>query len=244
MYTQCSNCDTVFRVTAEHLRPAQGLVRCCTCHAVFDGLIGLVDSLPAAAAIAPVAAAEAAGETDLFIALPALASRAAVPAQPVPSRSGLVRVVATGLLLSALLVLPYAYLMREELGRYPQLRPWMDALCGVAGCELPLLRDVARIHILYKDVAGPATSSANLHLRATIVNDTGFRQPYPQIRFRFMDPVGAAQASRWFAPDDYLTEQQKSELAAGMPPQEPVAVRLQLAGMDLAAMDNFIIDLR
>ena len=38
MYTQCPDCSTVFRVTAEALRTAQGRVRCGICSAGFDAL--------------------------------------------------------------------------------------------------------------------------------------------------------------------------------------------------------------
>lgn len=253
MYTQCSNCATVFHISAAHLRQAQGLARCSECHAVFDALHSFVAELPAAAqaqAELPqqrIATAAAGGvEEDLFTTITPLAvhETTAAPAVPPPRRSGLPGVAVVLVVLLGVLVLPYAYLMREELGRYPQLRPWVDALCQAVGCELPHLRDVGRIHILYKNVSTHSTSPANLVVHATIVNDSGFRQPYPQIRFRFLDPVGAAQASRWFAPDDYLTEQQKSALTSGMPPQEPVAIRLYVADMDVAATDNFVIDLR
>lgn len=41
MYTQCPNCATVFRVTAEVLRAAQGKVRCGVCATSFDALENL-----------------------------------------------------------------------------------------------------------------------------------------------------------------------------------------------------------
>lgn len=41
MYTQCPNCATVFRVTAEVLRAAQGEVRCGVCATSFDALENL-----------------------------------------------------------------------------------------------------------------------------------------------------------------------------------------------------------
>lgn len=47
MYTQCANCSTVFRVTAEVLRVAHGQVRCGVCNATFDALEALIDELPA-----------------------------------------------------------------------------------------------------------------------------------------------------------------------------------------------------
>jgi predicted Zn finger-like uncharacterized protein len=259
MYTQCSTCASLFRITSQHLRQAQGLVRCCLCHSVFDALPSLAEALPAALQVhlamdEPEQAAAAsrpqpaAVEDDLFITLPRAvldpSTAPAVPAGPASRRPGPVAWASLFLLLAVVLAIPYAYLMREELGRYPRLRPWLDSLCAVAGCDLSLLRDASRIHILYKDVGFSAASPAGLVMRATLVSDTAFRQPYPQIRFSFLSPTGAAHASRWFSPDEYLSEQQRAEIRAGMPPQEPVSIRLTVADINPAAADNFMIELR
>jgi len=48
MYTQCPDCQTRFRVTAEALRAARGTVRCGRCGGAFDALPRLSDSLPRA----------------------------------------------------------------------------------------------------------------------------------------------------------------------------------------------------
>jgi predicted Zn finger-like uncharacterized protein len=55
MYSQCPDCQTRFRVTAEALRAARGTVRCGRCGSAFDALERLSDSIPAAVAeVAPV----------------------------------------------------------------------------------------------------------------------------------------------------------------------------------------------
>jgi predicted Zn finger-like uncharacterized protein len=46
MYSQCPECQTRFRVTAEVLRAAHGTVRCGRCGSAFDALARLSDSLP------------------------------------------------------------------------------------------------------------------------------------------------------------------------------------------------------
>jgi predicted Zn finger-like uncharacterized protein len=45
MYTQCPECDTIFRVTATVLRAAQGQVRCGVCDATFDAVRYLMDEI-------------------------------------------------------------------------------------------------------------------------------------------------------------------------------------------------------
>ncbi len=46
MYTQCPDCQTRFRVTADALRAAHGTVRCGRCGSAFDALARLSDALP------------------------------------------------------------------------------------------------------------------------------------------------------------------------------------------------------
>lgn len=43
MLTQCPNCQTIFRITSEILRVAQGQVRCGRCHTQFDALQRLIE---------------------------------------------------------------------------------------------------------------------------------------------------------------------------------------------------------
>ena len=48
MYSQCPDCQTRFRVTAEALRTARGTVRCGRCGSAFDALERLSDTIPSA----------------------------------------------------------------------------------------------------------------------------------------------------------------------------------------------------
>jgi len=48
MYTQCPDCQTRFRVTADALRAAHGTVRCGRCGSAFDALVCLSDTVPRA----------------------------------------------------------------------------------------------------------------------------------------------------------------------------------------------------
>lgn len=63
MYSQCPDCQTRFRVTAEVLRAAHGTVRCGRCGSAFDALERLSDTTPPAAHVTrPAQALAAAGE--------------------------------------------------------------------------------------------------------------------------------------------------------------------------------------
>lgn len=261
MYTQCSNCATLFQVSTRHLRQAQGLARCCLCDEVFDATAGLLEALPAGLeADEPVSGAEgeahdeasaptpASSGDDYFTTLPSVSApetdMPALPAKPPRMRFGFIGASGVLALLLCAAVVSYAYAMRMELAQYPRLRPWIESLCLAARCQLPLLRDAARIQVLHKDAGMSPEHSGELLVRATIANDAAFWQPYPHIRLRFLDATGSTQTSRWFTPDDYLTTARMHDVQAGMPPQEPVFVRLRASDVGVAAQDNFIMDLR
>ena len=62
MYSQCPDCQTRFRVTAEMLRAARGTVRCGRCGSAFDALERLSDTIPPPAPLihpVPLVASEA-----------------------------------------------------------------------------------------------------------------------------------------------------------------------------------------
>jgi predicted Zn finger-like uncharacterized protein len=69
MYSQCPDCQTRFRVTAEMLRAARGTVRCGRCGSAFDALERLSDTIPLAghgvsAGPIAIAATESAAGTE------------------------------------------------------------------------------------------------------------------------------------------------------------------------------------
>ena len=64
MYTQCSQCETVFQLTAETLRAAGGQVRCGRCGEVFNALARLAEDASAFSAPGESAAGESALEME------------------------------------------------------------------------------------------------------------------------------------------------------------------------------------
>lgn len=71
MLTECSHCNTRFRVTAAQLKAAGGKVRCSRCHTVFDAFESLQEEitggrvpLPRAPQPAPIPAVDAAGAPE------------------------------------------------------------------------------------------------------------------------------------------------------------------------------------
>ncbi len=44
MFSKCTHCHSTLKITANHLRAAQGLVRCGDCNKVFNAMMSLSDA--------------------------------------------------------------------------------------------------------------------------------------------------------------------------------------------------------
>ena len=137
-----------------------------------------------------------------------------------------------------------AYIMRDDLAQDPTWRPWLETLCTVAGCELPLRRDLTAVRLVRGQVSDHPELDETLVATASLVNEAGFRQPYPLLRLSLLDNNQNISGERWFHPEDYLGEPaQRQEWAAGMPPGLAVRVRLVLEDPGSGAQ-QYIFDLR
>ena len=87
MVTRCPSCDTLFRVTPQHLQAYHGQVRCGRCMTVFDGFKGLA-TLPDQGAMEPKpsSAAKGAAAEDGAIPAPMHADATLIPEEPVAAR--------------------------------------------------------------------------------------------------------------------------------------------------------------
>ncbi|HUX74008.1 MAG TPA: DUF3426 domain-containing protein [Steroidobacteraceae bacterium] len=86
MYTQCPNCETVFRLSAEVLRAAAGQVRCGRCGEVFNALSRLAEQ--ADAFTAGESALELEARADRILASPATEAAADPEAYGAPESIG------------------------------------------------------------------------------------------------------------------------------------------------------------
>jgi predicted Zn finger-like uncharacterized protein len=87
VYTQCSKCETVFRLSAEALRAAGGQVRCGRCGEVFNALARLAEEATAFPAGESSLESETRADAILQSAEPVSPAAAPVPA-PAPAREG------------------------------------------------------------------------------------------------------------------------------------------------------------
>ncbi|MCC5810173.1 MAG: DUF3426 domain-containing protein [Ectothiorhodospiraceae bacterium] len=127
------------------------------------------------------------------------------------------------------MILQVAYFQRNDFAGYPQLRPWMERLCALTDCELPLQRELARIQLARGQVSDHPRQPGALVATAVLMNEAPFRQPYPLLKLSLLDENQNVTGERWFHPSDYLEDAGlRARWASGMPSGLPVAVRLDL----------------
>ncbi len=116
--------------------------------------------------------------------------------------------------------------LREPLLAAPELRPWLERGCELAGCRLPALRDPDRVEILARDIRAHPRFGNGLLVDVTIVNRAPYTQPFPvmQLTFTSLDEQWFAQ--RRFQPAEYLGANRGT--AERLPPDIPVQVVLEL----------------
>ena len=131
------------------------------------------------------------------------------------------------LVLTLLIFAQYSYFMRNELARVASFRPWLETLCSIANCELPMLRDISRISLVSRDMRSHPTRPKALLVRATAVNEASFIQPFPELRLMLSDLNGTILASRQFRPTEYINTD-TVDIAAGMLPQTHYDFQLEM----------------
>lgn len=94
-------------------------------------------------------------------------------------------------------------------------------------------RDLGRIRLASREVSAHPRFEGALVVRATLVNEAGFAQPYPRVRLTLYDVNGAMIARRTFAAQEYLG---RTPLQATMPPDQAVPFEVELAAPETAAV--------
>ncbi len=121
----------------------------------------------------------------------------------------------------------YAWFMpKEVLARLPVSRPGLTWVYGQLGRDLPMPRDISRIHLLSRDVRVHPDYGNVLLVNAKLVNRASYPQPFPTVRLVLFGVNGRVIASRGFRPEEYLPSSLAS--ADAMEPDRPVLVGMEV----------------
>lgn len=151
-----------------------------------------------------------------------------------PARGSRVWWAAAAVLLLAALVQVSWFNRDTVYHHYPALLTWVEELCIHLGCEVYRERRPDAIELLNRDVRLHPVYDDVLLVNATIANRASRRQPYPHIELALYNTGGQAIAYRRFAPGDYLDG--SLPVAAGIPPDTPVHIVLEISGPTVEAV--------
>jgi len=134
------------------------------------------------------------------------------------------------LLLLVVLSGQFAYLKRQDLAMYPDVKPVIESLCTylnkVYPCEITPAADVAAIELLERNVVSHPNAENALLITSTIENKAGFDQAFPELVLTFSDINQKIMAKRTFSPAEYLSKE--VDIVAGMKQDVPVKIMLEI----------------
>ncbi len=129
--------------------------------------------------------------------------------------------------LLTIFIFQYSYSMRDDLARYPELRPWVQKLCEIAHCDVPMQQNVDLIKLTHRDITLHPRVKSALLINAVFVNNASFTQPFPLMQITLSDINGRVIAKRRFQAPEYLDA--NINIRRGMMPGNPVQIVLEIA---------------
>ena len=231
MYTQCSHCKAIFRVTMKELTAAQGLLRCGECDAVFDAMKALSTTLPEERRFAQLDAealplgAQHDSYTDNHLNPSSSLWQRIVSKfkKPKPyytpyhkkSASSKTWLIIGLAALALLLLLQGLYSARNWLAQQPLTASLTKQICTAVKCDLETPRDVRQIHLLSRNVYSHPNTPHVLTISLSLENAADFAQPYPVIEISFLDKENNIVALRRFTPEEYIKNYQNELMPQG-----------------------------
>lgn len=218
MYTRCSECETLFRVTREQLNAARGRVRCGRCGNVFDALSSLHEEFAPLPRVAhatdderephePEVVADEPAEWHDETAHDDVATHDDPPPfLLVDDRRR--RWPWAIVLVLALVALggQLVHLNRATLVEHATVGPLITRAYDVLQIPLgvPMRIDLDAFALLHHELASHPRRGGALHLSGVLSNEADFAQPWPVLELRLEDRFGDIVAARRLHPDEYL----------------------------------------
>lgn len=129
-------------------------------------------------------------------------------------------------LASLALALQLLHFRAENLPPTADHRAAWATFCRFAGCRLPVLEDRSRIEVRNLVVRSHPDYRDALLVDVILVNNAGFRQPFPPLVLEFSDLQGTPVARRLLQPGDYLAGEAGD--METMPSDRPIHLELEL----------------
>lgn len=133
-------------------------------------------------------------------------------------------IVVLGLL--GALVAQLVWFQFDRLSAVPELRPFYEKGCELAGCELTPLINVDAIQSRKLVVRTHPENRQQLIVDAVIINRADFQQPFPAIALTFSNLNGDVVAQSIFTPSEYLAGE--AQQLDNMPVDTPVRIAIDI----------------
>ncbi|HJR12452.1 MAG TPA: DUF3426 domain-containing protein [Rhodanobacteraceae bacterium] len=130
-------------------------------------------------------------------------------------------------LLALLLATQLAWANRVELFRNPATHAWVARVCQSVPCNLPLIKETAKLELLSRDVRPDPNAEGALMITATVRNNAAFSQPWPIVVVQLTDLDNNPVAMRRFRPAEYMTA--PARRATGIAAGATAAVAFEVA---------------
>ena len=143
------------------------------------------------------------------------------------------------LLLTATLILEYAWFNRDQLNNIPELQSAINTLCQQVKCKNVAIRDPANIELITRNIYSHPNEKSALMVSVTMKNNATFAQPYPVMQIDFSDIRGNSVAARRFWPKEYLaseSQQGNTEQPYLLQPDTSASITLEIQDPGKQAM--------
>ena len=200
--TECPRCVTVFHVTPEQLREAQGWVRCGICQEVFAAHAHALSNLAEVPTDEPLALRQENVPSDpsgLVAPAPTSRTQARRPKR-VPSersrRVGWIAVMVLAIFLLAQLGIVKRHLLAAH---FPHVAGWLQSACG--GEEFCSLRSIQGVAI--EESNFDAIDASHFRLSAVVSNRAVFDLQAPSFVLALTDSTDRVVAKKLFGPREW-----------------------------------------
>lgn len=264
--TQCPQCGTHFKITAEQSKSHKGMVRCGQCKNVFNAVEHLytepaqldlpldLDDIADYTGLHQVY--DPYGTVDQFSTSQSSNSLSAEAAarlandfshlpdvylkpetKPASRRQILFFKLGT-VLLGLILTLQILYLLRVEIAaRLPGTKLGLTRICAVLKCTIPLPQKIDLLSIESSEMETDPTQANIITLHALLRSRAPFALAYPNIELTLTDIQENPLARRNFSPAEYISANEDETL--GFPANRESNIKLHLNTTDLKPASGY-----
>ena len=95
-------------------------------------------------------------------------------------------------------------------------RPYLEAFCMVAQCNLPMFEDVENLKLMHTIIELHPSQPGAVRIQVRLINEAKHPQPYPELQLTLTDKFGRIVGKRVYDPSVYLPDDVENKMASGL----------------------------